>query len=49
MKHTYTTPAITVINISTVTMLASSPANEYSDNQGFIRFGSTEVSANDAD
>lgn len=49
MSKKYTTPACTAISVRTITMIAGSPTNEYISNEGFIRFSSTEVSADDAD
>ena len=48
MKKKYTTPANTAISIRTASLLSGS-GNEYYDNQGKIRFSSTEVEASEAD
>ena len=48
MKKKYTTPASTAISIRTASLLCGS-GNEYGDNQGHIRFSSTEVDASEAD
>lgn len=48
MKKKYTTPASTAISIRTASLLSDS-GNEYGDNQGNIRFSSTEVDASEAD
>ena len=49
MKKQYVTPATKAIRLQASTILTGSPANEYGDNQGRIRYSSTEVSAEDAD
>ena len=48
MKKKYTTPASAAISIRTASLLSGS-GNEYGDNQGHIRFSSTEVDASEAD
>ena len=48
MKKLYITPAIGIIGIHTAHMLTLSQ-NEYSNDQGRIKFSSSEVSAEDAD
>ena len=48
MKKKYITPACTAISIRTASLLSGS-GNEYYDNQGKIRFSSTEVDASEAD
>ena len=49
MKKKYNTPVTMVISLRTVTFLAVSPTNEYSNDQGRIRFSSSEVDAGEAD
>ena len=49
MKKQYLSPAIMTIRLQASTILTGSPANEYSNNQGRIRYSSTEVSAEEAD
>lgn len=48
MKKKYIIPACTAISIRTASLLSGS-GNEYGDNQGKIRFSSTEVDASEAD
>ena len=48
MKKKYTTPASTAISIRTASLLSGS-GNEYGNNDGRIRFSSTEVDASEAD
>jgi hypothetical protein len=49
MKKQYITPASKVVRVHTRTILAGSPANQYYDNQGDIRYSATEVGAEYAD
>ena len=49
MKKKYITPTTTAITLRTHTILVGSPANSYGDNEGRIRYSSTEVDAKDAD
>ena len=48
MKKKYTTPASAAISIRTASLLSGS-GNEYGNNDGRIRFSSTEVDASEAD
>ena len=48
MKKKYLTPACKAISLHTTRLLMQSN-NEYSDNQGKIRYSSSEVAAEDAD
>jgi hypothetical protein len=49
MKKLYISPASRVVRLRAHTILAGSPANTYSNNEGTIRYNPTEVSAEDAD
>lgn len=49
MKKSYTTPTMVAVALRTATFLASSPENTYGDDQGTIRYSSTEVEAELAD
>lgn len=48
MKRKYITPASTAISLHTTRLLMLSN-NEYYENQGKIRYSSSEVAAEDAD
>lgn len=48
MKRKYNTPSCIAVSVCTTQMLAVSQ-NEYSSDQGHIRFNSSEVDADDAD
>lgn len=48
MKKKYLTPVCTTISIPTTRLLMQSN-NKYYDNQGKIRYSSSEVAAEDAD
>ena len=49
MKRQYITPATTAIGLRSKSQLLAASENEYSNNQGHVRFSATEVNAEDAD
>lgn len=49
MKKQYITPASTVVSLQTATIIATSPGNTYSNNEGFVHFDPDEVNAIEAD
>ena len=49
MKKKYITPACMAFSVRTAYLLSVSTENEYSSDEGHVRFSSTKVSADDAD